>query len=109
MNRVTGTGTAEYEGGGGGQGGTCPQYFENYKDLARKSVLCPPPNIESLMVPPPPNLKVAPRSLWNPRNLSLFQSFLSTIAEQATIASEVYSVHGMSITGVQARASYSGR
>ena len=36
-----------------------PKYFLNYKELVRKSV--PPPNIESLMVPP--NLKVAPRSL----------------------------------------------
>ena len=55
-------------GRGGGRGGTCPPspIFLNSKDLVRKSVLCPPPpNIESLMVPPlpSPNLKVAPRSL----------------------------------------------
>ena len=38
------------------------QYFQNYKELVRKSVS--PPNIESLIVPPPlPNLKVAPSSL----------------------------------------------
>ena len=30
------------------------QYFENYKELVRKIVLCPP-NIESLMCPPPPS------------------------------------------------------
>ena len=37
---------------GVGKGGTFPppQYFENYKELVRKSILCPPP-------PPPPNLK----------------------------------------------------
>ena len=37
------------------------QYFQNYKELLQKSVLYLP-NIESLTVPPP-NLKVAPRSL----------------------------------------------
>ena len=58
---VESSGTAEQGGRGGGAGGTCsPQYFKNYRELVRKSVLCPP-NIESLMVPP--NLKVAPRSL----------------------------------------------
>ena len=32
--------------GVGGAGGVCaPQYFENYKDLVRKSALCPPPPI----------------------------------------------------------------
>ena len=37
-----------------GGGGHIPhQYFYNYKELVRKSVLCPP-NIESLIVPPPP-------------------------------------------------------
>ena len=29
-------------GGGGGRGPFPPQYFENYKELVRKSVLCPP-------------------------------------------------------------------
>ena len=43
------------EKGGGGQGGHVPpQYFQNYKELVRKSVLCPP------------NLKVAPQSLIFP-------------------------------------------
>ena len=42
--------------GVGGAGGHVPppQYFKNYKELVRKSVLC---------TPLPPNLKVAPRSL----------------------------------------------
>ena len=52
---------------GGPGGARAPQYifFLNYKELVRKSVLCPP-NIESLTVPPPPkkNLKVVPRSLF---------------------------------------------
>ena len=48
-------GTAE-EGGQGGH--VPPQYFLNYKELVRKSELCPP-NIQSC---PPPNLKVA---LWS--------------------------------------------
>ena len=40
---VVSSGTAE-QGGGGGAGGTCPpQYFKNYRELVRKSVLCPPP------------------------------------------------------------------
>ena len=34
---------------------------EYYKELVRKSVLCPL-NIQSCPPPPPPNLKVAPRS-----------------------------------------------
>ena len=33
-------------------GHVLPRYFLNYKELARKSVLCPP-NTESLTVPPP--------------------------------------------------------
>ena len=42
-------------GVGGGRRGAFapPKYFKNYKELVRKSVLCPHPNIESLMVPPP--------------------------------------------------------
>ena len=31
-----------------------PEYFKIYKELVRKSVLCPPPNIETLTMPPPP-------------------------------------------------------
>ena len=59
---LTKSGTAKWGGvGGWGRGDTCPhQYFLNYKELVRKSVLCPP-NIQSC--PPPPNLKVSPRSL----------------------------------------------
>ena len=34
------TGTVELGGGGGTR---FPQYFQNYKELVRKSVLCPPP------------------------------------------------------------------
>ena len=48
-------------GAGGDRGARAPQHFKNYKELVRKRVLCPPPpNIQSC---PPPNLKVAPRSL----------------------------------------------
>ena len=43
----------------GGGGHIPPQYFYNYKELVRKSVLCPP-NIESLIVPPPPISKFLP-------------------------------------------------
>ena len=40
--------------GGAGEGARAPQYFKNYRELVRKSVLCPPPptNIESLTVSP---------------------------------------------------------
>ena len=60
-------------GGAGGGRHVPPKYFENYKDLVRKSVLCPP-SIESLMVPLP-NLKVAPRSLMESVSLSGLGSY----------------------------------
>ena len=44
--------------GGRGAHAPPPQYFQNYKELVRKIVLCPPPNIELLMCPPPPISKL---------------------------------------------------
>ena len=38
--------------GEGGEGARTPRYFQNYKELVRKIVLCPP-NIESLIPPSP--------------------------------------------------------
>ena len=69
-------------GVGGGGSRAHPDIY--YKELVRKSVLCPPPNIESLKVPPPPNLKVAPRSLMNALQRTMFYFLV-----QARIASDL--------------------
>ena len=56
--------------GGGGAGGLQPRrFFENYKELLRKSVFSPPPHFESLFSPP--TFKVALRAL----SIHLFDCF----------------------------------
>ena len=67
--------------GVGGQGGTCPLNIFKIIELqcSKKKSLVPPPNIESLVVPPPPNLQVAPRSLIWPSGQPSCQLGFSTL------------------------------